>query len=177
MKHRSNSIHSDNHSICRIRPTMRTNITLRSNSHHQPPLSNSIHRHKPGRMNLRGLFTLATVHLLFLHETGSNNPTGIPSDADKIPFHPYYTIKDIRGVLLLVLFLILLVLFTPDLLADPDNYTPANPLNTPPHIKPKWYFLFAYAILRSIPNKLGVLALIFSILVLILIPLLHISKQ
>lgn len=121
---------------------------------------------------------LAIVHLLFLHETGSNNPTGIPSDADKIPFHPYYTIKDILGVLLLILFLMLLVLFSPDLLGDPDNYTPANPLNTPPHIKPEWYFLFAYAILRSIPNKLGgVLALVSSILVLILIPLLHTSKQ
>nr|AAK97781.1 cytochrome b [Cervus albirostris] len=121
---------------------------------------------------------LAMVHLLFLHETGSNNPTGIPSNADKIPFHPYYTIKDILGILLLVLFLMLLVLFAPDLLGDPDNYTPANPLNTPPHIKPEWYFLFAYAILRSIPNKLGgVLALVSSILILILMPLLHTSKQ
>nr|QPB67701.1 cytochrome b [Gazella subgutturosa subgutturosa] len=121
---------------------------------------------------------LAMVHLLFLHETGSNNPTGISSDADKIPFHPYYTIKDILGALLLILALMLLVLFSPDLLGDPDNYTPANPLNTPPHIKPEWYFLFAYAILRSIPNKLGgVLALVLSILILILMPLLHTSKQ
>nr|BAA13669.1 cytochrome b [Bubalus depressicornis] len=121
---------------------------------------------------------LAMVHLLFLHETGSNNPTGISSDTDKIPFHPYYTIKDILGALLLILALMLLVLFTPDLLGDPDNYTPANPLNTPPHIKPEWYFLFAYAILRSIPNKLGgVLALVLSILILILMPLLHMSKQ
>nr|AHJ91443.1 cytochrome b [Ovis aries]QAT80099.1 cytochrome b [Ovis aries] len=120
---------------------------------------------------------LAMVHLLFLHETGSNNPTGIPSDTDKIPFHPYYTIKDILGAILLILILMLLVLFTPDLLGDPDNYTPANPLNTPPHIKPEWYFLFAYAILRSIPNKLGgVLALILSILVLVIMPLLHTSK-
>nr|ALT56536.1 cytochrome b [Bubalus bubalis] len=121
---------------------------------------------------------LAMVHLLFLHETGSNNPTGISSDTDKIPFHPYYTIKDILGALLLILALMLLVLFAPDLLGDPDNYTPANPLNTPPHIKPEWYFLFAYAILRSIPNKLGgVLALVLSILILILMPLLHTSKQ
>nr|QNS36765.1 cytochrome b [Bubalus bubalis] len=121
---------------------------------------------------------LAMVHLLFLHETGSNNPTGISSDTDKIPFHPYYTIKDILGALLLILALMLLVLFAPDLLGDPDNYTPANPLNTPPHIKPEWYFLFAYAILRSIPNKLGgVLALALSILILILMPLLHTSKQ
>nr|AAK26692.1 cytochrome b [Sylvicapra grimmia] len=121
---------------------------------------------------------LAMVHLLFLHETGSNNPTGISSDADKIPFHPYYTIKDILGALLLILALMTLVLFSPDLLGDPDNYPPANPLNTPPHIKPEWYFLFAYAILRSIPNKLGgVLALVLSILILILMPLLHTSKQ
>nr|UEK25284.1 cytochrome b [Spilogale putorius] len=121
---------------------------------------------------------LAMVHLLFLHETGSNNPSGMVSDSDKIPFHPYYTIKDILGVLLLTLILMALVMFSPDMLGDPDNYTPANPLNTPPHIKPEWYFLFAYAILRSIPNKLGgVLALIMSILVLAIIPLLNMSKQ
>nr|ADX32825.1 cytochrome b [Hylomyscus sp. CIV1227]QHB77382.1 cytochrome b [Hylomyscus simus] len=120
---------------------------------------------------------LVIVHLLFLHETGSNNPTGLNSDSDKIPFHPYYTIKDILGVILMIMFLMTLVLFFPDLLGDPDNYTPANPLNTPPHIKPEWYFLFAYAILRSIPNKLGgVLALILSILVLTLLPFLHTSK-
>nr|BAJ05921.1 cytochrome b [Lepus brachyurus]BAJ05925.1 cytochrome b [Lepus brachyurus]BAJ05928.1 cytochrome b [Lepus brachyurus]BAJ06016.1 cytochrome b [Lepus brachyurus]BAJ06017.1 cytochrome b [Lepus brachyurus] len=121
---------------------------------------------------------LVMIHLLFLHETGSNNPSGIPSDSDKIPFHPYYTIKDLLGFLSLILLLLLLVLFSPDLLGDPDNYTPANPLNTPPHIKPEWYFLFAYAILRSIPNKLGgVLALVLSILILAIIPLLHMSKQ
>nr|AKH41003.1 cytochrome b [Ochotona hyperborea] len=121
---------------------------------------------------------LVMVHLLFLHETGSNNPTGIISDADKIPFHPYYTIKDALGFLLLTTLLLTLVLFSPDLLGDPDNYTPANPLNTPPHIKPEWYFLFAYAILRSIPNKLGgVLALVLSIAILAIMPLLHTSKQ
>nr|UQT68029.1 cytochrome b [Mesoplodon grayi]UQT68159.1 cytochrome b [Mesoplodon grayi] len=124
------------------------------------------------------ILALTIVHLLFLHETGSNNPTGIPSDMDKIPFHPYYTIKDILGALLLILALLMLTLFAPDLLGDPDNYTPANPLSTPTHIKPEWYFLFAYAILRSIPNKLGgVLALLLSILVLLFIPLLHTSKQ
>nr|YP_011014900.1 cytochrome b [Grammomys macmillani]WQB60274.1 cytochrome b [Grammomys macmillani] len=121
---------------------------------------------------------LAIVHLLFLHETGSNNPTGLNSDSDKIPFHPYYTTKDILGALMMMLLLMILTLFSPDLLGDPDNYTPANPLNTPPHIKPEWYFLFAYAILRSIPNKLGgVLALIMSILILALLPFLHTSKQ
>nr|ABN15048.1 cytochrome b [Fukomys sp. PAVD-2007] len=121
---------------------------------------------------------LAVVHLLFLHETGSNNPSGIDSDSDKIPFHPYYTIKDFMGFLLVFVILLILVLFSPDLLGDPDNYTPANPLNTPPHIKPEWYFLFAYAILRSIPNKLGgVLALVLSIMILIIMPFLHTSKQ
>nr|YP_010026413.1 cytochrome b [Phocoena spinipinnis]QOQ85037.1 cytochrome b [Phocoena spinipinnis]QOQ85050.1 cytochrome b [Phocoena spinipinnis]QOQ85063.1 cytochrome b [Phocoena spinipinnis]UFK29599.1 cytochrome b [Phocoena spinipinnis]UFK29612.1 cytochrome b [Phocoena spinipinnis] len=121
---------------------------------------------------------LMIVHLLFLHETGSNNPTGIPSNMDMIPFHPYYTIKDILGALLFILTLLALTLFSPDLLGDPDNYTPANPLNTPAHIKPEWYFLFAYAILRSIPNKLGgVLALLLSILVLVFIPMLQTSKQ
>nr|AKP55483.1 cytochrome b [Microtus arvalis]ANP94697.1 cytochrome b [Microtus arvalis]ANP94699.1 cytochrome b [Microtus arvalis]WFG63996.1 cytochrome b [Microtus arvalis]WFG64011.1 cytochrome b [Microtus arvalis] len=121
---------------------------------------------------------LVLVHLLFLHETGSNNPTGLNSDADKIPFHPYYTVKDFLGVLILLMASMILTLFFPDILGDPDNYTPANPLNTPPHIKPEWYFLFAYAILRSIPNKLGgVLALILSIVILAFMPLLHTSKQ
>nr|AAR25324.1 cytochrome b [Tangara mexicana] len=120
---------------------------------------------------------LTLVHLTFLHETGSNNPTGIPSDCDKIPFHPYYTIKDILGFALMLSLLVSLALFSPNLLGDPENFTPANPLVTPPHIKPEWYFLFAYAILRSIPNKLGgVLALAASILVLFLMPLLHTSK-
>nr|YP_006460542.1 cytochrome b [Pygathrix cinerea 1 RL-2012]AFK92077.1 cytochrome b [Pygathrix cinerea 1 RL-2012] len=125
------------------------------------------------------IITAFTVlHLLFLHETGSNNPCGIPSNSDKIPFHPYYTIKDTLGLILLIFLLMTLVLFSPDLLGDPDNYTPANPLNTPPHIKPEWYFLFAYAILRSVPNKLGgVLALLMSILILMIIPMLHKSKQ
>nr|ALJ78229.1 cytochrome b [Crocidura shantungensis quelpartis] len=121
---------------------------------------------------------LAGVHLLFLHETGSNNPSGLNSDTDKIPFHPYYTIKDILGALIMISTLSSLVLFSPDMLGDPDNYNPANPLNTTPHIKPEWYFLFAYAILRSIPNKLGgVLALVLSILILMIIPLLHTAKQ
>nr|AGA80863.1 cytochrome b [Oreothraupis arremonops] len=120
---------------------------------------------------------LTLVHLTLLHETGSNNPLGIPSDCDKIPFHPYYTIKDILGFVLMLSLLVSLALFSPNLLGDPENFTPANPLSTPPHIKPEWYFLFAYAILRSIPNKLGgVLALAASILVLFLTPLLHKSK-
>nr|QGZ07991.1 cytochrome b [Sternopygus dariensis] len=118
------------------------------------------------------------LHALFLHETGSNNPAGLNSDADKIPFHPYFSYKDLLGFIIMLTALISLTLFSPNLLGDPENFTPANPLVTPPHIKPEWYFLFAYAILRSIPNKLGgVLALLFSILILMLIPLLHTSKQ
>nr|BAM74913.1 cytochrome b [Stenobrachius leucopsarus] len=121
---------------------------------------------------------MTMVHLIFLHQTGSNNPTGINSDADKISFHPYFSYKDLLGFVALLLGLTCIALFTPNLLGDPDNFTPANPLVTPPHIKPEWYFLFAYAILRSIPNKLGgVLALLFSILVLMLVPILHTSKQ
>nr|YP_009645845.1 cytochrome b [Myuchelys latisternum]QBX97517.1 cytochrome b [Myuchelys latisternum] len=121
---------------------------------------------------------MTMLHLLLLHETGSNNPTGLNSNCDKIPFHPYFSYKDLLGLILMITCLLTLTLFYPNLLGDPDNFTPANPLTTPPHIKPEWYFLFAYAILRSIPNKLGgVLALFMSILVLLLMPILHLSKQ
>nr|UCL51394.1 cytochrome b [Tinamus tao] len=121
--------------------------------------------------------SLSIIHLTFLHESGSNNPLGIISHCDKIPFHPYFTTKDILGFALLFIPLLTLTFFSPNLLGDPENFTPANPLTTPPHIKPEWYFLFAYAILRSIPNKLGgVLALTASILILLLTPLLHKSK-
>nr|AFX69365.1 cytochrome b [Pseudoxiphophorus bimaculatus] len=118
------------------------------------------------------------VHLIFLHETGSNNPIGLNSNTDKISFHPYFSYKDLMGFVFLLTMLVILSLFSPNLLGDPENFTPANPLVTPPHIKPEWYFLFAYAILRSIPNKLGgVLALLASILVLMVMPFLHTSKQ
>nr|BCM59936.1 cytochrome b [Hynobius okiensis] len=118
------------------------------------------------------------IHLLFLHETGSNNPTGITSNMDKVPFHPYFSYKDALGFLIMLTLLFILSLLSPNLLGDPDNFTPANPLVTPPHIQPEWYFLFAYAILRSIPNKLGgVLALLASITILVLIPMIHTSKQ
>nr|QIJ94033.1 cytochrome b [Eremias arguta potanini]QIJ94046.1 cytochrome b [Eremias arguta potanini] len=124
------------------------------------------------------IMAVSMIHLLFLHETGSNNPTGLNSNSDKIPFHPYYSYKDALGALIMLLCLLYLALFSPNLLGDPENFTPANPLVTPPHIKPEWYFLFAYAILRSIPNKLGgVLALLFSILILFILPLTHMSKQ
>nr|ALQ78674.1 cytochrome b [Daphnia pulex] len=121
---------------------------------------------------------MVVIHLLFLHQTGSNNPLGLNSDSDKIPFHPYFTIKDLVGFLFLMSFLILLTLLTPNLLGDPENFNPANPLVTPVHIQPEWYFLFAYAILRSIPNKLGgVLALLLSILILAIMPVWHKSNM
>nr|AAV85614.1 cytochrome b [Aratinga weddellii] len=122
--------------------------------------------------------SLVLIHLIFLHESGSNNPLGISSNCDKIPFHPYFSLKDLLGFMIMLFLLTTLALFSPNLLGDPENFTPANPLVTPPHIKPEWYFLFAYAILRSIPNKLGgVLALAASVLILFLSPLLHKSKQ
>nr|AMH85693.1 cytochrome b [Paralucilia sp. ACMJ-2016] len=117
------------------------------------------------------------IHILFLHETGSNNPMGLNSNIDKIPFHPYFTFKDIVGFIVMTMILILLVLINPYLLGDPDNFIPANPLVTPVHIQPEWYFLFAYAILRSIPNKLGgVIALVLSIAILAILPFYHLSK-
>nr|YP_010716031.1 cytochrome b [Lophosia angusticauda]WDE75736.1 cytochrome b [Lophosia angusticauda] len=117
------------------------------------------------------------IHILFLHETGSNNPMGLNSNIDKIPFHPYYTYKDIIGFIIMLMFLTMLILINPFMLGDPDNFTPANPLITPIHIQPEWYFLFAYAILRSIPNKLGgVIALLSSIMILATLPFFHLSK-
>nr|YP_010146978.1 cytochrome b [Conosia irrorata]QQP21500.1 cytochrome b [Conosia irrorata] len=117
------------------------------------------------------------IHLLFLHQTGSNNPLGINSNMDKIPFHPYFTYKDIVGFIIMLMLLSILTLTNPYLLGDPDNFIPANPLVTPIHIQPEWYFLFAYAILRSIPNKLGgVIALVLSIAILFILPITHMSK-
>nr|AYQ19012.1 cytochrome b [Ptilodactylidae sp. 2 ACP-2013] len=114
---------------------------------------------------------LIMIHLLFLHQTGSNNPLGLNSNIDKIPFHPYFSFKDLVGFTIMLFFLILMNLANPYLLGDPDNFTPANPLVTPIHIQPEWYFLFAYAILRSIPNKLGgVIALVLSIAILFILP-------
>nr|YP_010876302.1 cytochrome b [Bruchus pisorum]WHE17353.1 cytochrome b [Bruchus pisorum] len=120
---------------------------------------------------------LVIIHLLFLHQTGSNNPLGTKSNIDKIPFHPYFTFKDIVGMLIMTFMLVFLTLNTPYLLGDPDNFIPANPLVTPIHIQPEWYFLFAYAILRSIPNKLGgVIALVMSIAILYLMPFMNKKK-
>nr|AZL93574.1 cytochrome b [Helicoverpa gelotopoeon]AZL93704.1 cytochrome b [Helicoverpa gelotopoeon] len=117
------------------------------------------------------ILMMTMIHLLFLHQTGSNNPLGLNSNFDKIPFHPFFVFKDLIGFIILLFFLTILTLTNPYLLGDPDNFIPANPLVTPIHIQPEWYFLFAYAILRSIPNKLGgVIALVMSILILIILP-------
>lgn len=120
---------------------------------------------------------LIIVHLIALHKDGSNNPMGLDSNIDKLVFHPYYSIKDFLGYTLFTLVYIYLIFFDPNWLGHSDNYIPANPLITPNHIQPEWYFLFAYAILRSIPDKLlGVLALFSSLLILFTVPVLEKSS-
>nr|YP_308867.1 cytochrome b [Geothelphusa dehaani]BAE19778.1 cytochrome b [Geothelphusa dehaani] len=117
------------------------------------------------------------IHIMFLHQAGANNPLGISTKTDKVPFHPYFTFKDIVGFIILILFLLFLSLSFPYTLSDPDNFIPANPLVTPAHIQPEWYFLYAYAILRSIPNKLGgVVALVLSVIIIMILPFSHFSK-
>lgn len=112
------------------------------------------------------LIGLVFIHLLYLHENGSNNPLGMKT-VEKIKFSPYYTSKDLFGVFFIFFFFIFFVLLFPWLLGDTENFIEANALVTPVHIQPEWYFLFAYAILRAIPNKLGgVLALFRSVLIL-----------
>nr|QNO34170.1 cytochrome b [Halocynthia hilgendorfi ssp. n. KRK-2020] len=119
------------------------------------------------------LVFLSLIHLFFLHEAGSSNPLKVNSTGFKISFWPYFGIKDIFGFMVVFFVLVMFVGFLPDSLGDPENYIEANPLVTPVHIKPEWYFLFAYAILRCIPNKtLGVLALVLSILFLFVVPIL-----
>jgi len=117
------------------------------------------------------IILLALLHLIFLHHTGSSNPLGNNRNLLKIPFNPYFIIKDLYGIFLIIIIFIILTLQYPYLFCDPDNFTPSNPIITPTHIQPEWYFLFAYAILRSIPNKLGgVIALIISIIILYILP-------
>jgi ubiquinol-cytochrome c reductase cytochrome b subunit len=116
---------------------------------------------------------LRIVHLLFLHQTGRGNPLGVNRNFDKLRFHPYFRTKDLFGFFVILLGLAYVSLIFPWLLGDPENFIPANPLVTPVHIQPEWYFLIAYAILRSIPNKLGgVVALVLSIAILIICPFL-----
>lgn len=117
------------------------------------------------------------LHILFLHETGSRNPLGLNSDREKVSFHSYYSIKDLFGYVFVLFGFLMLVFVSPFLLGDPENFVPANPLVTPVHIQPEWYFLFAYAILRSIPNKLGgVIGLVMSLLILFILPLTRVGN-
>ncbi|HEX2580999.1 MAG TPA: cytochrome b/b6 [Dongiaceae bacterium] len=116
---------------------------------------------------------VVALHYLALHRFGSNNPIGIDMKGpqDWIPFHPYYTSKDLFGLGVFLIFYSVWLFWAPVALGDPDNFIPANPLSTPQHIVPEWYFLPYYAILRSIPNKLmGVIAMFGSVLVLIILP-------
>jgi ubiquinol-cytochrome c reductase cytochrome b subunit len=118
------------------------------------------------------ILALVILHIIFLHENGSNNILGINSKVDQIVF-PYYIIKDIYGVAIFSIFYGYFTFFEPNLLGHPDNYIPANPMSTPAHIVPEWYFLPFYAILRSVPNKrLGVVLLLLAILVLFILPFL-----
>jgi quinol-cytochrome oxidoreductase complex cytochrome b subunit len=119
------------------------------------------------------------LHLVALHRFGSSNPLGIDvrGPQDSIPFHPYYTAKDSFGLGVFLILFAGVVFFAPNLFGEPDNYIPANPLVTPPHIVPEWYFLPYYAILRAIPNKLlGVIAMFGSILVLFIVPWLDTAR-
>ena len=125
------------------------------------------------------IVAVVILHIVALHTHGSNNPLGIDKKGpqDSIPFHPYYTIKDLFGLSFVLTIFALIVFYAPDYLGHPDNYIPADPLKTPAHIVPEWYFLPFYAILRAIPDKLGgVIAMISSILILFVLPWLDTSK-
>ena len=124
------------------------------------------------------IFGVTFLHVVALHITGSNNPLGIDvkSPQDTLPFHPYYTVKDSVGLCVYLLVFAIFVFFWPNLLGDPNNFIPADPLQTPADIVPEWYFLPFYAILRSVPNKLGGVCLMFgSIAVLFVLPWLDTS--
>jgi quinol-cytochrome oxidoreductase complex cytochrome b subunit len=117
------------------------------------------------------LVGLVGLHLIFLHESLPTNPIGIFFRFDRMPLYPYYFLKDLLGVLFFFMFYAIFLFFMPNVLGHSDNYIPANPMVTPPHIVPEWYSLPFYAILRSIPDKLaGVVALLFAIVTLYVIP-------
>jgi len=123
------------------------------------------------------LAALAVVHMMTLHTNGSSNPLGISSNVDKLAMHPYFIFKDLVTILLFFLSLAVIIFYLPNLLGHSDNYIPANPMQTPPSIVPEWYLLPYYAILRSIPNKLlGVIAMLGSLLILLLMPLVDTSR-
>lgn len=124
------------------------------------------------------LVFIVLIHLIFLHNKGSNNPLGSNKNIDIVFFYPYFFIKDLFGFLFTLIIILIFILRYPNILVNPDNFIEANPIITPIHIEPEWYFLFIYAILRSIPNKLGgVLTLILSIIILFIIPLIKKNIQ
>nr|AZL93190.1 cytochrome b [Diapriidae sp. ZJUH_2016010] len=117
------------------------------------------------------------IHLMFLHKSGSNNPMGTNSNMNKIMFHPYFTFKDLIMMIMMMMMFLLMCLIYPYIMNDPENFIEANSLITPIHIQPEWYFLFAYSILRTIPNKLGgVISMILSIMILLILPMLNMNK-
>jgi quinol-cytochrome oxidoreductase complex cytochrome b subunit len=125
------------------------------------------------------IVAVVALHVIALHVHGSNNPLGIDPKGpqDTVPFHPYYTMKDGFGVMVFLIIYAGFTFFAPDYMGHPDNYIPANPLVTPEHIVPEWYFLPFYAILRAIPDKLGgVLAMFGAIAVLFILPWLDTSR-
>jgi ubiquinol-cytochrome c reductase cytochrome b subunit len=120
---------------------------------------------------------LVIVHLSLLHANGSNNPLGINKNVDTVSFYPYFYVKDLLAFFILIAFFSFFVFYYPNALGHSDNYIPANPLVTPAHIVPEWYFLPFYAILRSIPDKLGgVVAMVAAILILLLLPIINTSE-
>jgi ubiquinol-cytochrome c reductase cytochrome b subunit len=120
---------------------------------------------------------MVIAHIALLHRDGSNNPLGIDSSMDKIAFYPYYYVKDLFSVVVFVVFFSLFLFYYPNLLGHPDNYIPADPMSTPAHIVPEWYFLPFYAILRSIPDKLGgVAAMGGAIVILLFLPFINTSE-
>ena len=123
------------------------------------------------------LLGLVFLHIIFLHSSSSSNPLGIFLTLDKIPFHPYFIVKDVFSIFIFLFLFSYFIFFYPNYLGHPDNYIPANPLVTPTHIVPEWYFLIFYAMLRSIPNKLlGVIILFFAIVILFILPFLTNKK-
>jgi ubiquinol-cytochrome c reductase cytochrome b subunit len=120
---------------------------------------------------------LVLAHLALLHRDGSNNPLGIESTVDKVSFYPYYYVKDLFGFMVFVVFFSIILFYYPNTLGHPDNYIPADPMSTPAHIVPEWYFLPFYAILRSIPDKLGgVVAMGGAIVILLFLPFINTSE-
>lgn len=114
---------------------------------------------------------LVAVHIAFLHETGSGNPLGVSSEADCVPFYPYFVLKDFFGAVVFLFIFFMIVFVSPDMFGVPDNFIRADSIKTPVHIEPEWYFLFAYSILRRIDDKVGGIVLMFgSIFIMFILP-------